>query len=74
MMDKEVEYQFNKMFGPKLGTWTVHSDIDPRWNKTGRGYGLVCTGGPQEMKEWIEECKKNFGEVPDDATHEFWKD
>ena len=34
------------MFGPKIGTWMVHSKKDPRWNKSGRGYGLVTSGGP----------------------------
>jgi len=62
------------MFGPKIGTWTVHSDSDPRWNKEGRGYGLVTEGGPCEMREWIEECKKKYGEVPADTTESFWKD
>ncbi len=58
----------------RMGTWMVHSDSDPRWNKSGRGEGLVTSGGPQDMKNWIEECKKNYGEPPDDATREFWKD
>jgi hypothetical protein len=62
------------MFGPKEGTWVVHSDIDPRWNKSGRGYGLVCTGGPDEMHDWIKECKDKYGEVPKDATMSFMKD
>ena len=60
--------------GPKIGTWTVHSDINPRWNKSGRGYGLVTEGGPDEMKGWIKECRKNFGEPPRDTTQSFWKD
>jgi len=62
------------IFGPKLGMWTVHSDKDPRWNRSGCGYDLVTGGGPQEMKDWIEECKRNFGDSPDDCTMEFWKD
>ena len=62
------------MFGPKLGTWSVHSEKDPRWNKSGRGYGLVTSGGPQEMRDWIEKCKEEFGDPPDDATESFWKD
>lgn len=62
------------MFGPKEGSWYVHSESDPRWNKSGRGFGLVCEGGPSEMKDWIEHCKKEFGKVPDDATQGFMKD
>jgi hypothetical protein len=31
-------------------------------------------GGPQEMQDWIEECKKKYGEPPADATGIFMKD
>jgi len=62
------------MFGPKLGSWSVSCKSDSRWNKNGRGYGLCCDGGPKEMKEWIEECKEKYGDVPSDATMEFMKD
>jgi len=62
------------MFGPKMGTWWVKSKTDPRWNKTGRGYGLVTSGGPGELGEWIEECKEKYGEPPDDAEMGFMKD
>lgn len=63
-----------KMFGPKMGTWSVHSEIDPRWNKSGRGYGLVTSGGPIKMQKWIKKCIKKFGEPPSDVTEGFWKD
>ncbi len=62
------------MFGPKIGTWSVRSEKDPRWNNSGSGYGLVTTGGPSEMGQWIEKCTKKFGNPPDDATMGFWKD
>jgi hypothetical protein len=62
------------IFGPKMGTWWVRSELDPRWNKTGRGMGLVCCGGPTEFQEWIEECKKEYGNPPEDAECGFWKD
>lgn len=62
------------MFGPRMGTWRVHSKSDPRWNKSGRAKGLCCDGGPKEMANWIEECKKKYGDPPKDATKEFWKD
>jgi len=62
------------IFGPKMGTWTVHSEQDSRWNKSGRGYGLVTSGGPGEMGAWIKECKKKYGTPPNDATMSFFKD
>lgn len=62
------------MFGPKMGWWCVSSKSDPRWNKSGKGLGLVCTGGPQEMKDWIKECLEKYGDPPKDCYQEFWKD
>jgi hypothetical protein len=62
------------MFGPKMGTWTVSSKSDPRWNNSGRASGFAMDGGPQEMKDWIKQCKKNFGEPPADALQSFFKD
>lgn len=62
------------MFGPKMGTWWVASKKDPRWDTHGRGYGLVTTGGPSEMSDWIEKCKKEYGEPPDDCECGFMKD
>ena len=62
------------MFGPKMGTWEVHSKKDSRWNKSGRGYGWVTTGGPDEMRVWIKQCKEKYGDPPDDATESFFKD
>ena len=62
------------IFGTKLGTWATHSDKDPRWNQSGRATGLICGGGPKEMKDWIQSCKEKYGESPDDLTWSFWKD
>lgn len=62
------------MFGPKMGTWWVHSETDPRWNKSGKAYGLVCSGGPEEMQDWIDECKEKYGEPPEDGECGFMKD
>lgn len=61
------------MFGGE-GTWWVSCKSDPRWNKSGRGFGAVTAGGPQKMKDWIEECKNKFGDVPEDAECGFMKD
>ena len=58
----------------RLGTWWVTSKADPRWDKTGHAFGSVMAGGPQEMDDWIEECKKNFGDPPADAEKGFMKD
>jgi len=62
------------MFGPKMGTWWVSSKQDPRWDRSGKGYGLVTSGGPGEMGAWIEECKERYGDTPDDARMGFMKD
>ena len=62
------------MFGAKMGSWSVSSKKDNRWNKSGRAYGLVCDGDPSEMKNWIKECKKNYGKPPDDCYMSFYKD
>jgi len=62
------------MFGPKMGTWWVESKLDPRWNTNGKGYGLVVTGGPGEINQWIAQCEKTFGKKPDDLEIGFMKD
>ena len=62
------------MFGPKMGTWWVQCKSDPRWDKEGRGLGLVTNRGPEEMKNWIRGCKAKYGEYPDDLTWKFMKD
>lgn len=61
-------------FEPKMGSWWVSSKTDPRWNKSGRGYGLVSTGGPHEMHDWIDMCKEKYGEPPKDCECGFMKD
>lgn len=62
------------IFGPKMGTWSVHSNKDSRWNNNGRAVGLASSDGPQEMKDWVEKCKAEYGEPPDDAECSFYKD
>ena len=37
------------MFGPKMGYWAVHSDIDPRWNKEGEGKGNILNTSPRAI-------------------------
>ena len=66
------------MFGPKMGTWTLSSEKDPRWNKEIREVGLCCALAegmyPDVMTEWISECEIKFGKQPEDLTMGFWKD
>lgn len=62
------------MFGPKMGSWWVNSEIDSRWNKNGRAPGLACEGGPDEMHQWIDYCKLKYGDPPKDAEMGFMKD
>lgn len=66
-MQKEMD-KLRSMSGPKMGSWSVHSESDPRWNKSGR------TGGPDEMGKWIEKCKNKYGDPPDDTTMGFLRD
>ena len=62
------------IFGPKKGSWSVESKTDPQWNNSGRGYGLVTSGGPPELHNWLKECTEKYGEPPDDTNWSFWKD
>ncbi len=57
-------------------SWTVSSENDSRWNKEGeldepasmieRLYRI------KEIHEWINHCKKNFGQIPDDLKSSHW--
>lgn len=57
-----------------MGSWTIHSESDPRWNKIGRGEGAIVTGGPEEMKDWLKQAEHLYGKPPKDLTWSFWKD
>ena len=65
---------FGDMFGPKMGSWFVKCKSDPRWDKSGRAKGLICCGGPKEMRDWIDECKEELGDPPEDCECGFMKD
>ena len=57
------------IFGDKSGSYWVHSDIDPRWNKSFRTDNLVFSNGiPEAGKQWIENCKEQFGNKPSDLS------
>lgn len=62
------------LFGGRMGSWSVSSKSDSRWNKSGRGIGAVTSGGPQEMQDWYDKCKEKYGEPPTDLTYFFMKD
>ena len=62
------------MFGPRKGVWSVYSKSDPRWNKSGEGYGLVAAGGAIEQKEWLKKCREKYGKEPNDLEMSFYKD
>lgn len=70
----EDRHEEGSMFGPKMGSWSVRSISDPRWNSNGRGYGLVCLGGPQDAHTWVELCREKYGEPPADLVMSFMKD
>lgn len=72
--DRDNEREKGSMFGPKMGSWWVRSKKDPRWNKDGRGYGLVVLGGPGDMSDWIKYCTEQYGNPPDDCEQGFMKD
>jgi len=62
------------MFVPKEGSWYIHSDIDPRWNASGRCYLLFSVGMPSEVQTKLEELKKLYGEPPVDLEWGGMKD
>lgn len=74
MFGDQETHEEGSMFGPKMGTWSVNSKLDPRWNASGRAHGLVCLGGPQDAHMWIEHCKEKYGEQPTDLMMGFMKD
>ena len=61
------------MPGPAIGTWYVRSEKDPRWNKSGKGYGSA-SAQPISMDNWLKKCAKKFGSEPDDLEGGFMKD
>jgi hypothetical protein len=55
-----------------LGTWTSHSELDPRWNNSGHCYADFKY--VPELEQWIEHCKKEYGTPPKDAIQSFRRD
>ena len=55
------------------GSWWMHSEKDPRWNATGRGFvgGMAM---PEECRKKLGELQAEFGEPPDDVEWGYLKD
>ena len=62
------------MFGPKMGTWIVTSEEDPRWNKAGTVCGFVLSSGSEEMRIWTKKCVELYGDPPSDIMISFYND
>jgi hypothetical protein len=61
------------MFGPRQGTWWLHSESDPRWNAS----GTTKVGGFARPKPSIDkqaELEKLYGEPPTDLVWGYEKD
>ena len=55
------------------GVWSVKSEKDKRWSNIGYAFGSGLIG-PQGMYDWIDECKEQYGDQPDDLKVSFIKD
>lgn len=57
----------------KMGTWTLESKSDPRWNCEGRGLvGMFSI--PPDAKEKVEELREKLGPPPPDLYYSYMKD
>lgn len=56
-----------------MGTWSVESKEDPRWNKDGRGLVEVFSVHA-DARDWIEKKQQELGPEPDDLTYGYVKD
>jgi len=62
------------MFKPvREGSWFLHSETDPKWNKQGSGFvgGFVM---PEEVSLAIERLEKLYGDQPEDLEWGYMKD
>ena len=63
------------MFGPKMGTYCLHSNSDSRFNYTWREAGLVCMGTPEFVFDWVKQKESELDcKRPDDLSISFMKD
>lgn len=52
-----------------VGTWWVHSELDPRWNAEGFCvWEYAERGEPPQIDEWLGRCAATFGTPPADLT------
>lgn len=56
------------------GTWSLDSQRDPRWNKSGRCKGSAFDGPCFAADQWVAQCKEKYGDQPDDLYYSFCKD
>lgn len=56
-----------------MGTWSVESKKDERWNKEGRGLVEVFSVHA-DARAWIEKKQQELGPEPDDLTYGYVKD
>ena len=57
----------------KEGTWNLHSEIDPRWNCSGRSLcGKFIM--PDECRSKQRELEQSLGDPPDDLSWGYVKD
>lgn len=57
----------------KIGSWSVISKKDPRWNCNGRD----IVGGfdmPRRCREKLKELEALYGKPPDDLEYSYMKD
>jgi hypothetical protein len=65
------------IFGPRFstrGSWSLHSDIDPRWNCSGSTNTNAFFGTPPETDAKLRELSAKYGKKPKDLTFSFMKD
>jgi len=55
-----------RKFEPRLGTWILYSQMDERWNCSGRAVNHSSFVIPKEAEQMFWELKSNIGEPPDD--------
>lgn len=57
---------------PKEISWAVSSKKDPRWNNSGKCYGMIIMQA-HDARRHVKKCKKKYGKQPNDLTYEAHK-
>jgi len=54
-------------------SWTIHwslqSELDPRWNASGKYEGTLTDGKPKAAMDHLENCMKDYGAYPKDLVY-----